>query len=48
MNNVRTRTFVCCYRERVGTDLSVIGGVLFCFCFHVVADVSKNKSTRHL
>jgi len=42
MNNVRTRTVVCCYRGRVRTDLSVlyIGGVLICFCFHVVADVS--------
>ena len=26
----------------------VIGGVLICFCFHVVADVRKNRSTRHL
>jgi len=24
MNNVRTPTVVCCYRGRVGTDLSVL------------------------
>jgi len=24
MNNVRTHTVVCCYRGRVGTDLSVL------------------------
>jgi len=41
MNDVRTRTVVCCYRGRVGTHSEcVVGGVLICFNFHVVADVS--------
>jgi len=41
MNNVRTRTVACCYRRRVGTDVSVLWvGVSICFCFHMVADVS--------
>jgi len=30
---------VCCYRGRVGTDLSVLWHVDL-FCFHVVAGVS--------
>jgi hypothetical protein len=37
MNDVHTRTIVCCYRGRVGIDLS---GMLICSCFHVVDDVS--------
>ena len=40
MNDVHIRIVVCCYRGRFGTDLNVLlGGVLICFCFHVVADV---------
>jgi hypothetical protein len=36
MNDVRTRTVVCCYRGRIRTDLSMfVGGVLICICFHV-------------
>jgi len=46
MNDVRTRTVVCCFRGRVRTDLSVfVGGVLICFCFHVVADLSFHDSS---
>jgi hypothetical protein len=33
MNDVHNRTVVCCYRGKVGTDMSVcVCGMLICFC----------------